>query len=179
MFTRTGRVGHPINVLATLAVLMLLTAVVHGQDMSKSIQIEVPVVNLLKGKPLAGKQEGVTAVLEWNKQAFKKLQLVVPDQPSLGKSDIESPVESLLVEMTKVSEPVSEQPDNSNDTNPAVSNINTIEAGNTRADSNNPSVEPGLVNWHSDLTAAALQSKISGKPVFHFQLLGQLDHRFT
>ena len=43
----------------------------------------------------------------------------------------------------------------------------------------NPSVEPGLVRWHSDFAAACVASRGSGKPVLLFQLLGRLDQRFT
>ena len=46
-------------------------------------------------------------------------------------------------------------------------------------ESANPRVEPGKVSWHVDFSAATVASKQSGKPVLHFQLLGQLDQRFT
>ena len=46
-------------------------------------------------------------------------------------------------------------------------------------DSTNPRVEPGKVNWHAGFDAATIASQQSGKPVLHFQLLGQLDQRFT
>lgn len=47
------------------------------------------------------------------------------------------------------------------------------------SDSENPKVEPGKVNWHVDFAAACEASQQSGKPVLLFQLLGQLDQRFT
>ena len=37
------------------------------------------------------------------------------------------------------------------------------------------SVSPGKVHWHSSLEEAVDAAKKSGKPVFHFQLLGRLD----
>ncbi len=43
----------------------------------------------------------------------------------------------------------------------------------------NPAVSPGLVNWHADFETARAASQESGKPVFLFHLLGQLDQRFT
>ncbi len=43
----------------------------------------------------------------------------------------------------------------------------------------NPIVEPGKVVWHADFATACAASAESGKPVLLFQLLGQLDHRFT
>lgn len=47
------------------------------------------------------------------------------------------------------------------------------------SDAENPKVEPGKVNWHDDFAAACKASQQSGKPVLLFQLLGQLDQRFT
>jgi hypothetical protein len=43
----------------------------------------------------------------------------------------------------------------------------------------NPLVEPGKVRWHGDFASACAASSESGKPVLLFQLLGELDHRFT
>ena len=43
----------------------------------------------------------------------------------------------------------------------------------------NPRVEPGMVNWHSDFDSAMAASQRSGKPVLLFHLLGQLDQQFT
>ncbi|MFK7767520.1 MAG: hypothetical protein AB8B55_09895 [Mariniblastus sp.] len=53
------------------------------------------------------------------------------------------------------------------------------EARAEKLDTGNPKVEPGKVNWHKDFESACLASQASGKPVLHFQLLGQLDQRFT
>ena len=36
-------------------------------------------------------------------------------------------------------------------------------------------VAPGLVDWHADLDAALAAAAESGRPVLHFQLLGELD----
>ena len=44
---------------------------------------------------------------------------------------------------------------------------------------NNPTVAPGLVNWHPDFETACVASRKSGKPVLLFHLLGQLNQRFT
>lgn len=42
----------------------------------------------------------------------------------------------------------------------------------------NPKVAPGLVRWHPDLAAAQAASRVSGKPVLLFQMLGNLDDEF-
>ena len=42
----------------------------------------------------------------------------------------------------------------------------------------NPKVAPGKVAWHPDFASACAASRKSGKPVLHFQLLGNLDDRF-
>ncbi|MGI9516501.1 MAG: hypothetical protein ACR2NP_05630 [Pirellulaceae bacterium] len=43
----------------------------------------------------------------------------------------------------------------------------------------NPSCEPGLIEWHESFAEACAASRESGKPVLLFQLLGRLDERFT
>jgi hypothetical protein len=40
-------------------------------------------------------------------------------------------------------------------------------------------VQPGDVQWHTNLESASENSRKTGKPILHFQLLGQLDERFT
>ncbi|MFT5433625.1 MAG: hypothetical protein ACI9OJ_004331 [Myxococcota bacterium] len=40
-------------------------------------------------------------------------------------------------------------------------------------------VLPGKVNWHADLGTAQRVSRASGKPILLFQLLGDLDTRFS
>jgi hypothetical protein len=42
----------------------------------------------------------------------------------------------------------------------------------------NPKVRPGQVRWHEDFAAACRAAQRSGKPVFHFHMLGRLDQRF-
>jgi hypothetical protein len=44
---------------------------------------------------------------------------------------------------------------------------------------NGEMVVPGKVNWHADLEAAQRASRASGKPILLFQLLGDLDTRFS
>lgn len=39
-------------------------------------------------------------------------------------------------------------------------------------------VQPGKVNWRSDIAEAALASKHSGKPLLVFQMMGRLDQEF-
>lgn len=45
--------------------------------------------------------------------------------------------------------------------------------------SENQACQPGLVQWHKDLETARAASETSGKPILLFQLLGNLDQRFT
>ncbi|MBI3822754.1 MAG: hypothetical protein HY289_08740 [Planctomycetes bacterium] len=42
----------------------------------------------------------------------------------------------------------------------------------------NPAARPGRVNWHADFAAACAAALRSGKPVFHFHMLGRLDEKF-
>lgn len=46
----------------------------------------------------------------------------------------------------------------------------------TRGD--NPVVTPGLVQWHPSFDAACQASRVSGKPVLLFHLMGRLDQKF-
>src|SRR5690349_5579869 len=46
------------------------------------------------------------------------------------------------------------------------------------ADAKNPTVEPGKVKWHKSLADAQAASKQSGRPVFLFHMMGQLDRQF-
>jgi anti-sigma factor RsiW len=97
------------------------------------------------------------------------------------KGFIEKPIEGLVERTEKrpivqvsqardeTANAVAETPVRSASENPAVENP---------AD-DNPQVVPGKVNWHADFAAACQASKNSGKPVLLFQLLGQLDQRFT
>lgn len=48
----------------------------------------------------------------------------------------------------------------------------------TVADSENPTVRPGLVKWHSSVTDAKVAAQKSGKPVLVFHMMGQLDKQF-
>jgi hypothetical protein len=42
----------------------------------------------------------------------------------------------------------------------------------------NPKVQPGKVRWHPTMAAACAAARRSGKPVFLFQMMGNLDERF-
>ena len=42
----------------------------------------------------------------------------------------------------------------------------------------NPTVAPGLVNWHPSIDAACTAAKKSSKPVLVFHMMGQLDKQF-
>jgi len=39
-------------------------------------------------------------------------------------------------------------------------------------------VEPGKVHWHASLAESIAAAEKTGKPVLHFQLLGDLDQEF-
>lgn len=215
MSIKRNKFGIPLTVSTVLAAATMLSgSMVYGQDVSKSLQIEVPVINLLKGNLDTGESRIDMAALDAFDQAFD-LKLLTPAQPSVGKFAIESPVESLLIKGGDFSFDSFAMPNSLNLPNSAEKNLVKLPALDrytskrdieiptkqlinlgqiaeevvtelevaplveSKAKPNNPSVEPGFINWHADLTTAALQSKISGKPVFHFQLLGQLDQRFT
>jgi hypothetical protein len=42
----------------------------------------------------------------------------------------------------------------------------------------NPKVEPGKVKWHASLADACKASKLSGRPVLVFHMMGKLDDQF-
>ena len=42
----------------------------------------------------------------------------------------------------------------------------------------NPKVAPGRVAWHPTFAAACAASRVSGKPVLLFQMMGNLDEQF-
>ena len=199
MVSKRSRFGIPLIASAMLAAAILLGSAIHAQDMSKSIQIEGPLVKLLKGNADAAAEiDAATRKSDNDASIQPKL---MPNQPSLGKLDIESPVESLLVGQDNLNQLISDvgklSADNRaiskgfiempieqlvdlgrEDEEAAIENADTVLT-DLENKPENPSVDPGLVDWHSDLKSAALRSKVSGKPVFHFQLLGQLDQRFT
>jgi hypothetical protein len=76
-----------------------------------------------------------------------------------SKREIEQPVESVIA------------------SNPSASAL--VEEKKELSTAENPKVEPGKVRWRDDFQAACAASAGSGKPVLLFQLMGQLDHRFT
>ena len=64
------------------------------------------------------------------------------------------------------------------DARPPVS-LPATDQNQPDAQPENPACQPGLVNWHASPESAQASSRQSGKPVMLFQLLGQLDQRFT
>jgi hypothetical protein len=42
----------------------------------------------------------------------------------------------------------------------------------------NPKVAPGRVSWHTSFAVACKASRVSGKPVLLFQMMGRLDEQF-
>jgi len=147
-----------------------------AQDRSKSI-VERPV-------------EGLLAVVAVPDEEPKKEPALVGD---FGKKLVEVPFEKVLAQYRQRAEdlaieaPVPERSVEDVAKEKAEAPIETLvlqersqSPGMTPAENaENPKVAPGKVNWHDDFRAAKKASRRSGKPVLHFQLLGQLDQRFT
>ena len=171
--------------LAWLAFCLSLSQISHlsAQDDSKR-EIEEPIASLVRAKiepketPDSEKliTELLGSTIEPNKFLSKgfiedptervlaggKTIPQVPRNLDISKGRIEMPAKQLLV-----SGALDE------------SNINTAKPQTKLRKSKSQAAQPGKVNWHSNLAMACQQSKVSGKPVLHFQLLGQLDQRFT
>ena len=101
---------------------------------------------------------------------------VVPDE---SKRVIESGVMAELNTVTAAGINLQEQIANPNSQSRRGSAQATANPVESTATANNPQVEPGKIEWHEDFEAACLASELSSKPVLHFQLLGELDQRFT
>ena len=94
-------------------------------------------------------------------------------KPDFGKSLIERPVKKLVEHPDlhlRIEKALKDH---------AIRKSIVSEKLLTNQRNENPKVKPGLVNWHSNFEAACKASAKSGKPVFLFHLLGQLDQRFT
>ena len=131
--------------------------------------IELPTESLL------GESDVLRLVLERNDEqplitdANENSKVLPADNRFISKGDIELPTEQLIDLGRTVADIAVKHED-----------VRAAEPeAKLKATPDNPNVKPGLVDWHADLTTASLQSKISGKPVLHFQLLGELDQRFT
>jgi hypothetical protein len=51
-------------------------------------------------------------------------------------------------------------------------------AGSLSTPAENPTVEPGLVQWHATFADAGRAARQSKKPVLLFQMMGKLDDQF-
>lgn len=95
------------------------------------------------------------------------------------KRDVEAPIENVVAnDTTRVTTPQF----NDVELDETVVRTDSEIDDNASADNplvDNPRVEPGKVKWHEDFAAACRASGASGKPVLLFQLMGQLDQRFT
>lgn len=98
------------------------------------------------------KSSARASVLEKSDKASKRAGVAAVDQP---KRVVELPTKRIV----QVASPASAKPQ--------------------AVESDNPRVSPGKVRWAGDYAEALAASKKSGKPVLLFQLLGQLDHKFT
>jgi len=135
--------------------LMLPFQSADAQDRSKSI-VERPVDDF--GKKLV--EVPFEKVLAQYRQRAEDLAIEAPvperSVEDVAKEKAEAPIETLVLQERSQS--------------PGMTPAKNAE---------NPKVAPGKVNWHDDFRAAKKASRRSGKPVLHFQLLGQLDQRFT
>lgn len=94
------------------------------------------------------------------------------------KREIEQPVEKVIAATEaapQVPPAVEEDRRKKKIERPVENVIAAAAAGNF----DNPKVEPGMVRWHASFDDACKAAQKSGKPVLLFQLLGQLDQRFT
>jgi hypothetical protein len=115
-----------------------------------------PKVDVRKGrierpvkKAIAGPYRNATKRTEASK---------VKTKVDVRKSVIESPVKRVIA--TKV-------------------RTTTKHAETRNSTTANPRVKPGDVKWHANLTAARKAASRSRKPILLFQMIGQLDQRFT
>ena len=122
--------------------------------------IELPTKTLV-GALAAEKENGPPKL----KKESAEPKVVLP----AAKMAIESPIE-LLVNESEAEGPANEL---------AVAEMAALLAGKLNSTDDNPKVQPGAVKWHASLDEATIASAVSGKPVLHFQLLGNLDERFT
>lgn len=61
---------------------------------------------------------------------------------------------------------------------PAAEDAGDDPAGDSSSE-HNPRVLPGLVEWHATFDDACAAARESGRPVLLFQLMGNLNQRFT
>jgi hypothetical protein len=59
-----------------------------------------------------------------------------------------------------------------------ASTVPTAPAPHAVVAEENPTVKPGLVNWHPTFADARAAAAKSGKPVLLFHMVGQLDKQF-
>jgi hypothetical protein len=149
---------NPMKALCTLTLFValvgvFLTALVVANQEGQVVQEPVKVPDVAKRAievPLEIAIGGETkAAIETS--ALESSDAIPGLRRDMGKSFIEGPIETLVA----------------------------LNAEPTSDPDANPLVEPGKVVWHADFATACAASAESGKPVLLFQLLGQLDHRFT
>ena len=156
--------------LFAIGLLQIVPAESFSQDRSKRAA-EAPVEAILSSKThsLATSVDPVDVrklaeVTAENHQDFARLT---------SKTFIEAPTERLLESSAlKLLETFGIQETPAGDS--ALARANEVHQSEK-----SQAVEPGKVKWHANFEQACRQSKTSGKPVLHFQLLGQLDQRFT
>ncbi len=61
----------------------------------------------------------------------------------------------------------------------ALLTAGSLNAADVAVKPENPKVRPGEVNWHPDFETACKAAARSNRPVLLFQMMGNLDERFT
>jgi len=93
-----------------------------------------------------------------------------PQRRDLGKYAIESPLKRLVAKRATPREPKEAQ-------KPPASKP-AVQRGNSGG-FKNPKVQPGNVDWHPDFEKAVKAAAKSRRPVLLFQMIGNLDERFS
>jgi len=156
--------------LFAFGLLQMIPTEIFSQDLSKRLA-EAPVENLLSNSSRShatpsdpvGMVAGAEVAAE-DHQDFDRF---------LAKTFIESPTEHLI----KSNAP--KLFDTSGIQEILAGDLGLAQADEVDQSEKSQTVEPGRVKWHASFAQACRQSRTSGKPVLHFQLLGQLDQRFT
>ncbi|MGB6044843.1 MAG: hypothetical protein WBF93_16940 [Pirellulales bacterium] len=141
-------------------------------DLSKTLVIERPTRLLVNNSSeLPPNPKAANPLPDRNGDAAED---IVADE---SKQDLEVPVKDAIADTRKwaVEMPVKEM---IGKPNPAAAFVTNLPLPTNTTPPTNPKVAPGKVSWHPDFAAACEASRKSGKPVLHFQLLGNLDDQF-
>ncbi len=163
-----------MGLVLILTIIVSLLQPVTGQDRSKQV-VETGTKKVLAGEELNIADFTFKNIIE------RSLKSKLGDQKKKSIADhskliLEAPLKSALVDLGQFDELKAV----ANLTQePRTSETKSPKPQAAAKDKSNPTVKPGDVKWHKDFQTACVASVISDKPVLHFQLLGQLDQRFT